>query len=157
MDQENSQSWSVGCSDGRQKLECRGGRATTECGCQKWFGGSARYMKSECAFNFSPCLVRVRYRVPSSGTARSDLLPVIVDNYGSTGRRERGLFSSGSDGGDVDTGRRAPRRSSIQHSLSLSRSARIHILGRIIRLSPVAPISVCNTCFLYCRLLQTLY
>ena len=25
MDQENSQSWSVGCSDGRQKLECRGG------------------------------------------------------------------------------------------------------------------------------------
>ena len=53
MDQENSQSWSVGCSDGRQKLECRGGRATTECGCQKWFGGSARYMKSECAFNFS--------------------------------------------------------------------------------------------------------
>ena len=42
MNQENSQSWSVGCSDSRQKLECRGGRATTECGCQKWFGGSAR-------------------------------------------------------------------------------------------------------------------
>ena len=58
MDQENSQSWSVGCSDGRQKLECRGGRATTESGCQKWFGGSARYMKSECAFNFSPRHIR---------------------------------------------------------------------------------------------------
>ena len=41
LDQENSQSWSVGCSDGWQKLECRGGRANTECGCQKWFGGSA--------------------------------------------------------------------------------------------------------------------
>jgi len=25
MDQENSQTWSVGCSDGWQKLECRGG------------------------------------------------------------------------------------------------------------------------------------
>jgi hypothetical protein len=24
MDQDNSQSWSVGCSDVRQKLECRG-------------------------------------------------------------------------------------------------------------------------------------
>jgi len=35
MEQENSQTWSVGCSDGWQKLECSGvgvGVANTECG-----------------------------------------------------------------------------------------------------------------------------
>jgi hypothetical protein len=30
-----------------------GGEGEHGVGCQKWFGGSARYMKSECAFNFS--------------------------------------------------------------------------------------------------------
>jgi hypothetical protein len=68
MDQENSQNWSVGCSDGWQQLECRGVRANTECGCQKWFGGSARYMKSECAFNFSRLFTTCcMYHTPPGG------------------------------------------------------------------------------------------
>ena len=47
MEQKNSQTWSWGAPT------VAGGRAKTECGCQKWFGRSACYMKSKCAFNFS--------------------------------------------------------------------------------------------------------
>jgi hypothetical protein len=38
MDQENSQSWSVGCSDGWQKLECRGGGRTRSAGAKNGLG-----------------------------------------------------------------------------------------------------------------------
>jgi hypothetical protein len=47
MEQKNSQTWSWGAPT------VAGGRAKTECGCQKWFGRSARYMKGKCTFNFS--------------------------------------------------------------------------------------------------------
>jgi len=38
MDRENSQTWSVGCSDGRQKLECRGGGRTRSAGAKNGSG-----------------------------------------------------------------------------------------------------------------------
>jgi len=55
MEQKNSQTWSVGCSDGVGKnWSAGGGGRTRSAGAENMvWERSVRYMKSESAFNFS--------------------------------------------------------------------------------------------------------
>jgi len=64
MDQENSQSWSVGCSDGRQKLECRGREGDHGVRVPKMVRGKCALHEKRVHVQFFP----VRVRLPAQYT-----------------------------------------------------------------------------------------